>query len=91
MALFACKVGGTEGISVKTDTITGSVNQTTFTIPNTRQLLGVTSVSVVLSGGFWNNPRVTVDMNNNTITMGGGGSTVDTKRTFTVGYSYIDT
>lgn len=90
MALFACKVGGTEGIDLKTATITGSQNQTTFTIPSNRQLLGLTSLSVSLSGGFWNNPSVTVDLENNTIRMGGGGSTVDTKRTYTIGYSYRD-
>lgn len=92
MALFACKVGGSEGIDLKTDTATTSSAQNSWsiTIPSGRTLCGIKSFTQSFTGGFWNNPSVSCNFETGKISFGGGGSTVDTRGTFTVTYTYTD-
>lgn len=58
-------------------------------MPSDRKLMGVKSISVSSSGGYWYSPSMAVNLDNNTITFGGGGSTVDTRITWSVTYTYI--
>lgn len=87
-----CRIVNNNNLEVKTATVSVGPKQSrwSYTVPSSQSLVGIKSLRISFSGGFWNAPSINCNLETGVITLGGGGSTVDTRGTFTITYSYLD-